>query len=125
MVWSLEHEAKWWRSVQAKLWLAGVKANVLLAPLEVYDSFEWYRVPVGLPHEFGLVICDGPPGDTPGGRYGLLPILGDRLRKGTIILLDDAERADEQAVLDRWAKDAGWQYKIQGEADKTYAVITV
>ena len=46
-------------------------------------SFVWYDVPKDVwPAEFRLVVCDGPPGDMKGGRYGLLPLVGARLPPG-------------------------------------------
>jgi hypothetical protein len=51
--------------------------------------------------------------------------MGDQLSNGAIILLDDAHRAGERAVLNRWAKEAGWQYTIRGDSRCSYAVVTV
>jgi hypothetical protein len=124
-VWSLEHLEEWRSRVQTRLRLAGTEANVLLAPLTSYGRFEWYEVPAALPPEFRLVVCDGPPGTTPGGRYGLLPLLGDRLSRGAVILLDDAQRLDEQGVLQRWEKEAGWRYTMRDSGAAAYAVVTV
>lgn len=124
-VWSLEHMAEWFDRVHARLGLAGTGANVSLTALRSYGSFEWYDIPAALPHEFRLVICDGPPGNRPGGRYGLLPLLGERLLKGTVILLDDAERSEEQLVLQRWKNEAGWTHTIEVGAHDAYAVVTV
>jgi hypothetical protein len=124
-VWSLEHTEEWQRHVQTRLWLAGAKANVLPAPLTSYGPFHWYEVPDALPPEFRLVVCDGPPGTTRGGRYGLLPLLGNRLARGSVILLDDAQRPDEQLVLKRWEKEAGWRYTIKANGAAAYAIVTV
>jgi Methyltransferase domain len=124
-VWALEHMEEWQSRVQTRLRLAGTEAHVLLAPLTSYGRFQWYEVPATLPREFRLVVCDGPPGTTSGGRYGLLPLLGDRLPKGTVILLDDAQRLDEQGVLQRWEKEAGWRHTIKDSDAGAYAVVTV
>ncbi|HXG02512.1 MAG TPA: hypothetical protein VNO23_03730 [Candidatus Binatia bacterium] len=119
---SLEHLEEWRRGVAAALASLNAPASrVLLAPLRDYGSFAWYAVPPELPRDFRLVVCDGPPGDTKGGRYGLLPVLQDSLAPGAVILLDDADRPDEAAVLDRWRREAGWQVRRRGR----YAVITV
>jgi Methyltransferase domain len=122
---SLEHLEIWRRHVRTRLWWAGGGASILRAPLRSYGSFEWYGIPSDLPRQFSLVVCDGPPAGTLGGRYGLLPVMGDRLCEGAIILLHDAERDGERAVLDRWAKEAGWRYSIHGDAKRAYAVVTV
>jgi hypothetical protein len=124
-VWSLEHMEEWQRRVRTRLWWAGTEANVLLAPLTSYGPFQWYEIPAALPGEFRFVVCDGPPGTIPGGRYGLLPLLGDRLPKGAVILLDDAGRLGEQGVLQRWEKEAGWRYTIKNSGTAAYAVVTV
>jgi hypothetical protein len=124
-LWSLEHANDWRRHVRMRLRLARTHANVMLSPLKPYGEFQWYDIPATLPSEFGLVVCDGPPGFTPGGRYGLLPLLGNRLPRGTVVLLDDAQRLDEQLVLKRWEEEAGWRYTIGDSGTATYAVVTV
>jgi hypothetical protein len=124
-VWSLEHEAEWQHYVQRRLRFAGTGANVLLTPLASFGQFQWYRIPAAMPKEFRLVICDGPQGTTPGGRYGLLPLLRERLPHGTVILLDDAQRLSEQAVLNRWHEEAGWRFAIKENDGTAYAIVTV
>jgi hypothetical protein len=124
-VWSLEHIEEWRRYVQMRLMFARTDANVLLTPLASFGRFQWYRLPAALPNAFPLVICDGPPGTTPGGRYGLLPLVRERLPKGAVILLDDAERSNEQAVLKRWQDEAGWHYTIKEHGLRAYAIVTV
>ena len=50
-----------------------------------------------------LVVVDGPPRTVgPEARYPALPVLASQLNDGAIILMDDANRADERAVLERW-----------------------
>lgn len=119
---SLEHLEEWRRGVVAALTSLNAPASrVLAAPLRDYGSFAWYAVPPGLPRDLRLIVCDGPPSTTKGGRYGLLPVLQDSLAPGALILLDDADRPHEAAILDRWRREAGWQARRQGR----YAVITV
>jgi hypothetical protein len=48
-----------------------------------------------------LILIDGPPLAL-GGREGTLYQLLDRARPGTIVLLDDASRAAERAIVRRW-----------------------
>ena len=122
--WSLEHIPEWRTRVSGLLERAGIRGpGLCLAPLKNYGDFAWYDPPLGdMPRNFGLVICDGPPGDTPGGRYGLLPILGERLSKGSVILLDDATRPGEAEVLRRWQAEA--PITISLENSQSFAVIT-
>lgn len=115
--WSLEHTAEWRERVARALegnGLAGV--HVCHAPLKDYGEFSWYDPPPEIAGEvFRLVICDGPPGTTDGGRYGLLPVLGRRLADGALILLDDADRDGEADVLKRWSGEA----KLEAETRQT------
>src|SRR5215831_16294023 len=96
-VWSLEHSPEWHNEVNDTLKRNAISGvHVCISPLVEYGEFVWYDPPLAqMPKEFSLVICDGPPAATKGGRYGLLPVMGDRLRPGSTILLDDAARASE------------------------------
>jgi len=74
--------------------------SILVSPIITYSEFDWYEVPVTLADKtFQFVICDGPPGNTRGGRVGLLPPLRCQLASGCVILLDDAKRSVEQRNL--------------------------
>jgi hypothetical protein len=48
-----------------------------------------------------LVLIDGPP-SLLGGREGTLYLVMEFARPGTLVLLDDASRAQEQSALARW-----------------------
>jgi hypothetical protein len=123
-VWTLEHDPLWHARVEAALRKQRILgARLCLAPLVDYGGFTWYAPLEELPRRFGLVICDGPPEATPGGRYGLLPASGDRLSAGTVVLLDDASRESESQILARWWAEAGWKFEIRDEPPTEYAVI--
>src|SRR5881396_3334352 len=80
-VWSLEHDLEWRRRVSAALreHVAG-QVYLWLSPLGDYGAFDWYAAPLPLmPEQFRLVVCDGPPDGTRGGRFGLLSVIGNRL----------------------------------------------
>jgi predicted O-methyltransferase YrrM len=121
-VWTLEHDARSFELVQARLRQFGLHARVQLTPLRDYGSFDWYDVETTLQPCFSLVVCDGPPKRTRGGRFGLVPVLGERLNPGCVILLDDASRAEEREVLARWAADLPLKYELRG-ASRPYAAV--
>ena len=105
--WSLEHHPRWHARVSrtvAKHDLPGI--NLTLAPLRSFGSFDWYDAPLSdLPVAFDLVVCDGPPEGTRGGRYGLMPVLGSRICAGALILMDDVNRPGERDVIARWQQE--------------------
>jgi hypothetical protein len=123
---SLEHHAEWRTRVTKVLAQFQIEnVQVCLAPLRDYDGFSWYDPPFAdLPVEFELVICDGPPGETRGGRYGLWPVFAERLSKSCVILLDDTQRSGEAEVLRRWAADTDLSVAERQSADSSFAIIT-
>jgi predicted O-methyltransferase YrrM len=125
-IWSLEHDEEWAARTRRALRLAAVgsRARLRACELRSYGEYDWYALPEDLPDRFALVVCDGPPGDTRGGRVGLLPVAGDRLQPGCRVLLDDAAREGEQAVLREWARTYGAIAAVEGR-DKPLAMIAV
>jgi hypothetical protein len=125
-VWSLEHSDEWGarvRRARERYRIASV--HHFVTPLRDYGNFSWYAPPLAeMPGQFAMVVCDGPPGTTPGGRYGLLPVMGSTLAPGCQILLDDAARDDEKTIAARWAADLGTKFVFHGE-NKPYAELIV
>lgn len=113
---TLEHMPRWAKRVKRVLQAYHLDRVVLhTVDLVRYNTYAWYdNSPIPAALNFGLVICDGPPGDTWGGRYGLLPVMGKHLQSQAIILLDDAQRPGEQEVLQRWASEFGVKFTIVG-----------
>jgi hypothetical protein len=107
-VWTLEHSPGWLLHVVAAMTQLELPAvNVRLCELRDYGPFAWYAPPPDLPMNLSLVVCDGPPGTTKGGRFGLWPVLGRHLAAGAVVLLDDANRKGEQGVLGQWLALSG------------------
>ena len=85
-------------------------AEVLHAPLRETrigdECWQWYdlsRLP-GVVAQ--MLVIDGPPGFLqPLSRYPALAMLGERLAPGCRILLDDADRPDERALVARWQRE--------------------
>lgn len=62
-----------------------------------------------------VLVVDGPPAWRPGMEHARYPALGGlarRLAPGATIVLDDIERAGEQAVLARWRQEHGIAFDV-------------
>ena len=125
--WTLEHVADYHKRVSETLTRHSIpRVNNCLVPLRDYGEFSWYDPPLErLPDRFSLIVCDGPPGSTKGGRYGVVPVLKTRIAAGTIILLDDADREAETDALRRWSESLEVSVSFHQETRGKYAVITV
>lgn len=125
-IWTLEDDASWGDRVRQCLRLNGITTvNLCVGPLERYDEYDWYAPPFKqMPKSFSLVICDGPASTTRGGRYGMAPVMRDRLPKGVVVLMDDANREGEQLIARRWATELPGRYEQRG-SDHPYFVFTV
>lgn len=123
---ALEHQAEWGHRVGIFLKRYGIDAVQLhIKPLKDYADFTWYDPPPPTAAEkYALVLCDGPPGSTRGGRYGLVPIMKSHLAPGCVILLDDAERSHERMIAKHWAEQLNASYETLGSA-KQYIRLTV
>lgn len=106
-VWTLEHMPEWAGRVSQHLADLGIDSvRICVTPLVSYGDYDWYELPPELKDQrFDFVLCDGPPANTFGGRYGLVPRLRPYLMGGCVILLDDAEREAEQQIAARWAHE--------------------
>ena len=121
-VWSLEHDIGYASRVQGYLDRYGVRnVRLCIAPIKSYGDFDWYTPPSfeSIAGKFSLVICDGPPGTTRGGRYGLVPVMRDKLAHDCTILLDDGKRPEERAIASRWARMLGASQEVLG-TEKPY-----
>ena len=101
----LEHNLAWFDHINGMLQRVGIDhVELVYAPLREFDGYSWYGPPEGFHYadNIDLVICDGPPSGTLGGRYGMLPRLMPHLREGATILLDDTHRRGERHILKRW-----------------------
>lgn len=123
-MWSLEHLPEWGGRVQQALEQHRVESvQVCVRPLRSYGDFDWYALPLeAMPDAFSLLICDGPPSATRGGRYGLASIIEHRMQPDGVILLDDAERTDEQEVAAQWAAAFDLSCDLRG-VDKPYFLL--
>lgn len=115
---SLDHDAVYAEKTRQHLRRHGLddRADVLHAPLETQSidgrQRPWYHLPDaeldGFVADGGidLLVVDGPPRESdPEARYPALPLLLDRLAPDAVLVLDDADRAEEQAALARWQSE--------------------
>lgn len=121
-VFSIEHEQQFVRSTTDLLIAHGVDAyaTVLHAPLreqEVGDrSLVWYDRGTFqdlLPSTIDLLFVDGPPQATGEmARFPAFPILAGRMRRGSLVIVDDADRDDEAEMIDEWCTNAGGDVRL-------------
>ena len=104
---SLEHDVGWAERINEMLPReASSSVEVFVTPIRPYNEFDWYSIDAVSPlPPVGFVVCDGPPGSTRGGRYGLAPVLKESLSPGCIVLLDDSHRPEERAIMERWCRE--------------------
>lgn len=123
---SLEHHPHWFEKIRLLLAKQSMDSvRVLHTPLTDFGPFEWYDVGSdALPSDIELVVCDGPPGETKGGRFGLLPTVKSNLGPESRILLDDVERPAERKILELWKEEYNVTYEIV-PADRSYAVVEI
>jgi hypothetical protein len=121
---SLEHDPQWAERVRRAVPRRVQPAvGIALAPLRSYSEFDWYTINGFAPAApIGFVVCDGPPGSTRGGRYGLGPVLGPMLAAGCVVLIDDTHRAADRSAVERWQEELG--ARVVGEHG-THCVIQV
>jgi hypothetical protein len=124
--WSLEHHQGWHERLSSVIKRYRIpNLNLSFAPLRDYGRFNWYAPPLEkLPKKFSLVICDGPPDLANGGRYGLLPTLGDRIQPGSVILFDDVREPGQPEVLRRWIVEHRVRVELRETEEVSFAVVT-
>lgn len=125
-VWSFEQSPEWAVRTKQSLDRYGLHdVEVCDTPLRDFGGYSWYEKPSeSLPEGFKFVVCDGPPGSTPGGRYGLFPQISSNFAPGCKVLLDDANRENEKRALERWQNENDINVEFDGQ-ERAYALITV
>jgi predicted O-methyltransferase YrrM len=109
-LWSLEHLPGHAESIRQRLASMGLTDYVTVIDAPLVDTvlpggtWPWYDVAgLHLDAPIDLLFVDGPPGATAAmARYPVLPVLRTRLSDHAVIIVDDADRPDEQECVRRW-----------------------
>ena len=128
-VFSLEHDPFYARKTRLEISRQGLDsfATVIDAPLRSHRvngaEWNWYETK-DLPSAIDLLVIDGPPASTQSlARYPAIPVLDARIGREACVMLDDADRPDEQAALGRWASEFGWITDEVLNAEKGIAML--
>lgn len=107
-LYSLEHDPDYAHKTRKLLDKYGLAdwATVFDAPLQTkHTDTPWYAEEA-IPKDLApivILIVDGPPSSTaPLARFPALPRLFPRMAKNFLMILDDADREDEQEIVRRW-----------------------
>ena len=124
-IWSLESTEEWGSKVAKNLERYKLDSvHLCVTPIIRYDEYDWYDAPFDkFPDRFALIICDGPPSTTNGGRSGLVQVLKTRVGAGCVVLLDDASRSEEEALAKRWEADFSASLNIIGEKKPYFRMV--
>jgi hypothetical protein len=117
---ALEHDDAWVERVNR--YSRRGTCPAVSAQIASFAGYDWYEVPLGVPTGIGLLICDGPPGWTRGGRYGALPQLSQFLLGGATVLFDDVNRSKEQEVLEQWVDEFSISYSLISIDERAFAI---
>lgn len=131
---SLEHLAPFAERSRSLLAEHGLDqiATVIHAPLVAVtvngETWRWYNPAalVELPDSIDLLVVDAPPqagNPQPMARYPALPLMLERLSDRAVILVDDAARDDEQAMLKRWLAEFDGFVLTEIETEKGAAIL--
>ncbi|MFW2437772.1 MAG: class I SAM-dependent methyltransferase [Arenicellales bacterium] len=107
---SLDHNEKYALQTEALISSHGLEsfAKIIYAPLVDVEingtTWKWYDTSdIDIDKAINILVIDGPPRSTQSlARYPALPLFHDQLADGFRILLDDAQRNDEQKIVARW-----------------------
>ena len=132
---SLDHNEQYAKLTQDELKKHNLckYADVIYAPLKKYDlsknkSLIWYDIDnCEIKENIDLFVIDGPPVNTKNSnlpRYPAIPLMLDKMKVGTTIILDDARRENEQKTLKLWEKEySSFEFNYLDDNDKGIAII--
>jgi predicted O-methyltransferase YrrM len=114
-VYAVDHQQKFADQTHDQIKQHGLTeyATAIYAPLQSIDidetSWQWYDMSqFDFVSDIDLLVVDGPPQyDNPSdmARYPALPLMKDKLKDDCLILMDDADRENEQAISKQWEQE--------------------
>jgi hypothetical protein len=119
-LWSIESDPEWARQTRALLEARGLEGWATIVVATITDVaiegrvVRWYDrdalAGVLALRDVGLLLVDGPPALTCSeARFPALPAFAPILAPEALVILDDAYRADEQAIVARWCAGGRWR----------------
>jgi len=129
-VYALEHEPVFAEATRGYLREQGLEdwATVIDAPLEAVElsgvEYAWYGLNALPAQHIDLLVVDGPPASLgPMARYPAGPKLLSRLATNAVVLVDDADREDEQQIVRLWQEEFPALKAIHVTAEKGLVIL--
>jgi hypothetical protein len=126
---SLEHDGAFAEETRQSVARQGVSSNVEvrhapLVPVSVGGvEYSWYEPSTWSDLKgISVLFVDGPPHATGAeARFPAVPLLAGSFADGAVVILDDTDRDDEKAVLQRWMAetDGGGALEVERVYDRT------
>lgn len=128
---SIDHDAVYYELTRQSLELHGLAdaVDLVLAPLDEIqvgdDQATWYSLVTDDIAPIDLLIVDGPPASTGKlARYPAVPALLGRMNPGCMIVVDDFDRPDETAMVERWRAEYPLELlRVNRTVEKSLAVL--
>ena len=123
-VWMLESNTTWFRRMKELLNEHSIDSvQMVYAPVRDYKSFSWYSVDRNdYPHDFSLIICDGPSGTVPGGRVGLYNVMYDYLNDKTLTLMNNVSDEESEKTLKIWQENLKVEVRMTSQ-DRSFVYV--
>ncbi|WP_244662100.1 hypothetical protein [Mesorhizobium huakuii] len=127
-VYALEHLPQYAQLTREWAVRHGVQnITVIDAPLQTHviggEQWDWYDISNVPAIAYDFLVVDGPPRKTGAlARYPMLPLFAKQLGPSPCLLLDDADRADEEAIVRRWQAEFP-QFRTQRHQTQKGAVL--
>lgn len=125
---SIDHEEKWCDIVDRRLKRYGIRSvDLHHRPLKDYGDFDWYD-DGAFPslNDVGLIVVDGPPGFTKGGRQGIVHRRSQTIAAASTIILDDVSRPAEWSLACEIAENHGLDHvTYRVSTQRAFSVLSV